>query len=63
MSSDASGEVYVVMKDVTSNGTSGGSPSTGSGSSSGGKTSGAEERWACSLIAVVFAVLGLCFGL
>ena len=61
MSSDASGEVYVVMKDVTSNGTSGGSPSTGG--SSGGKTSGAEERWASSLIAVVFAVLGLCFGL
>ena len=60
VSSDGTGEVYVVTRDEASSGTA---PASGGGSSSGGKTSGAGQRWASSLVAVVFAVIGLCFAI
>ena len=44
VSSDASGEIYVVVKDASSNGTFGSDSGTGSGSSGdGGKTSDAQQ--------------------
>ena len=67
MSSDASGEIYVVVRDVAGNGSSGGNTATGSGSaggsSSGGKTSDGRKRWASNVAAVAIAVVGLCFAL
>lgn len=60
VSSDASGEIYMVTKDQASNGTFGGA-ATGSGTPPGGKTSAAAMLRVSSLFAVLFAVLSLCF--
>ena len=57
VTSDASGEIYVVMRDQASNGTAAGSGSSGSG---GGKTSGCQ-RLRCSIAALVVAMLTICF--
>ena len=56
VSSDASGEIYVVTKDETANGTSG-SSSSGSGSSGGKPKSSAGRQAVLSTGAVVFSVL------
>ena len=56
VSSDASGEIYVVMRDQASNGTSGGTGSSGSG---GGKTSGSQSL-RCSVAALIVAILTIC---
>ncbi|KAK3176342.1 hypothetical protein OEA41_007665 [Lepraria neglecta] len=56
VSSDASGEIYVVVRDEASNGTVAGNSSSGS---SGGKTSGAD-RLGSSVGALVFAALAIC---
>jgi glucose/arabinose dehydrogenase len=62
VSSDASGEIYVVTRDEASNGISGGSASSGtSGSSSaGGKTSGAEKLWVGGTAALAITFLVSC---
>lgn len=62
VSSDASGEIYVVVRDEASNGTFGGSTSSGSsgGSPTGGKTSAAESLWVSSTAALVLALLVSC---
>ncbi len=57
VSSDASGEIYVIMRDQASNGTAAGSGSSGSG---GGKTS-ASQRLRCNVAALVVAILTVCF--
>ena len=56
VSSDASGEVYVVMRDQSSNGTVAGSGSSGSG---GGKTSGSQSL-RCSVAALMVAIFAIC---
>ena len=56
VSSDASGEIYVVVRDEAGNGTVAGNSSSGS---SGGKTSGAD-RLGSSVGALVFAALAIC---
>ena len=56
VSSDASGEIYVVMRDQASNGTVAGSESSGSG---GGKTSGSQSL-RCSVAALMAALLMIC---
>ena len=56
VSSDASGEIYVVVRDEASNGTAARNSSPGS---SGGKTSGAD-RLGSSVGALVFAALAIC---
>ena len=56
VSSDASGEIYVVVRDEASNSTVAGNSSSGS---SGGKTSGAD-RLSSSVGALVFAALAIC---
>lgn len=55
MSSDATGEIYLIMKDFPTNGTAGGSPAAGN--SPGGKTSSATERWASRSVLVVLTIL------
>ena len=57
VSSDASGEVYVIMKDQASNGTVAGSGSSGSTT---GKTS-ESQRVRCSVGALVVAMVTICF--
>lgn len=60
VSSDATGEIYVVTRDLASNGTSPGSSSSGasgSGGSSGGKKHGPDKLWASSAGALVLALL------
>ncbi len=57
VSSDVSGEIYVVMRDQASNGTVAGSGSSGS---TGGKTS-ESQRLRCSVGALVVAMLTICF--
>ena len=64
MSSDATGEIYLLVKDAESNGTAPGpSPSTGGGSGgSGGKTSGASGgrgHWASGSLGLALAVIAL----
>ena len=56
VSSDASGEVYVIMRDQSSNGTVAGSGSSGSG---GGKTSGSQSL-RCSVAALMVAIFTIC---
>ena len=56
VSSDASGEIYVVVRDEASNSTVVGNSSSGS---SGGKTSEADKLGS-SFGALVFAALAIC---
>ena len=56
VSSDASGEIYVVLKDEGSNGTSGSTGGSSGGSSSGGKKSGASRLWSNSTFMMLFAI-------
>ena len=56
VSSDASGEIYVIMRNQASNGTAAGSGSSGSG---GAKTSG-SQRLHCSVVALMMAIFTLC---
>lgn len=56
LSSDASGEIYVVIRDETANGTTG-SSSSGSASSSGTPKSGAQRQGVLSTGALVLSVL------
>lgn len=56
-SSDASGEIYVVMKDETANGTTGGSASGGSNSSGGKPKSGAQSERVLNTGALLLSVL------
>ena len=57
VSSDASGEIYVIMRNQASNGTAAGSGSSGSG---GGKTSG-SQRLRCSVATLMIAIVTVCF--
>lgn len=57
VSSDASGEIYVIMRDQANNETVAGSGSSGSG---GGKTSGSQGL-CCSVAALMIAILTVCF--
>ena len=56
VSSDASGEIYAIIKDQTSNGTVAGS---GSSSSTGGKVSG-SEKLRSSIDALTIAMAMIC---
>ncbi|KAL9069475.1 MAG: hypothetical protein Q9161_005526 [Pseudevernia consocians] len=62
ISSDASGEIYVVTKDETANGTTG-STSSGSGSSGGKPKSGAQRQGVLSIGALVLSGLAYCIAL
>lgn len=57
VSSDASGEIYVIMRNQASNSTAAGSGSSGSG---GGKTSG-SQRLRGSVASLMVAILTICF--
>lgn len=59
VSSDASGEIYIVVKDETANGTAG-SGSSGSGSSGGKPKSGAQRQGILSIGALMLSVLACC---
>ena len=59
VSSDASGEVYVVAKDETANGTAG-SNSSGSGSSGGKPKSSAQRQRGLSTSALILSILAYC---
>ena len=59
ISSDASGEIYVVVKDETANSTNG-SGSSGSGSSGGKPKSGAQRQGVVSIGVLVLSVLACC---
>lgn len=61
-SSDASGEIYVVTKDETANGTTG-SSSSGSGSSGAKPKSGAQRQGVFSTGTLVLSVLACCIVL
>lgn len=62
VSSDASGEIYVVSKDETANGTTG-STSSGGGSSGGKPKSGAQRQGVLSIGALVLSGLACCIVL
>ena len=62
VSSDASGEIYVVTKDETANGTTG-SSSPGGGSSGGKPKSGAQRQGMLSTGALVLSALACCIAL
>ena len=59
VSSDASGEIYVVAKDETANDTTGTS-SSGSGSSGGKPESDAQRQRVLSTSALILSVLACC---
>ena len=59
VSSDASGEIYVIAKDETANGTTGTS-SSGSGSSGGKPKSSAQRQRVLSTSALILSVLAYC---
>ena len=56
VSSDASGEIYVIMREQASNGTVAASGSSDTGS---GKTSG-SQRLRCSVAALIIAIPTIC---
>lgn len=60
-SSDASGEIYVVTRDETANGTT--ASSSGSGPSGGNPKSGAQRQRVLSIGALVLSVLACCIVL
>ena len=62
VSSDASGEIYVIAKDEIANGTTGSTSST-SGSSGGKPKSGAQRQGVLSTSAMVLSVIALCIVL
>lgn len=62
VSSDASGEIYVLTREETSNGTSstGGGSSTGSSPSGGTPESGGQKQFVSSTAALFSAVVAIC---